>query len=55
MKKTYETPVAERISFSYRDQVVATSGAGYSCIPIWKNVGKYICETTPELHKPSNM
>ena len=26
MKKTYETPVAEKIEFCYEDQVVASSG-----------------------------
>lgn len=26
MKKTYETPTVEKISFRYRDQVVAASG-----------------------------
>lgn len=26
MKKKYESPIAERIKFEYRDQVVATSG-----------------------------
>ena len=26
MKKPYETPVVEKITFSYRDQVVAASG-----------------------------
>lgn len=28
MKKTYVTPVAEKIKFEYRDQVVAASGTG---------------------------
>ena len=26
MKKTYEAPTAEKMEFSYRDQVVAASG-----------------------------
>lgn len=26
MKKTYETPCADKIAFNYRDQVVAESG-----------------------------
>ena len=26
MKKTYEAPMAEKITFNYRDQVVAASG-----------------------------
>ena len=26
MKKSYETPTAEKITFNYRDQVVAASG-----------------------------
>lgn len=33
MKKTYETPEAEKMLFSYRDQVVAASG----CMAIWNN------------------
>lgn len=28
MKKTYETPCADKITFNYRDQVVAASGDG---------------------------
>lgn len=28
MKKQYDMPTAERIAFDYREQVVATSGAG---------------------------
>lgn len=28
MKKFYETPSAEKISFNYREQVVAVSGGG---------------------------
>ena len=30
MKKTYETPSVEKISFNYRDQVVAASGGSRS-------------------------
>ena len=26
MKRTYETPIAEKLAFCYRDQVVAASG-----------------------------
>ena len=36
MKKTYVTPVAERIKFEYRDQVVATSSIG-NCTSQWSN------------------
>ena len=33
MKKTYETPTVEKISFRYRDQVVAASGTLNSGAP----------------------
>ena len=36
MKKTYTTPVAEKIEFSYRNQVVAS---GTSCTQNWVGYG----------------
>lgn len=38
MKKTYETPTAEKIEFRYRDQVVASIG-GTSCTQNWFGFG----------------
>lgn len=35
MKKTYATPVAEKIEFRYRDQVVASGIPGLSCTQDW--------------------
>ncbi|MDO4556414.1 MAG: hypothetical protein Q4B70_14940 [Lachnospiraceae bacterium] len=31
MKKPYEEPVAEKISFCYKEQVTAASTAGHTC------------------------
>lgn len=42
MKKTYETPEAEKMEFCYRDQVVAAS-AGETCQDVWINVGDGSC------------
>ncbi len=39
MKKTYETPVAEKIEFQYEEQVVASNG----CNDVWVNVGETSC------------
>lgn len=39
MKKQYETPVAEKIEFCYRDQVVASG----SCKDVWVNIGVDSC------------
>lgn len=55
MKKNYETPIAELVLFTYRDQIVASSGGAVACVPTWVNTGKLVCETTPELYKNSNM
>lgn len=41
MKKTYETPTAEKMMFSYRDQVVAASQD--KCKDVWVNVGVSSC------------
>lgn len=40
MKKTYETPEAEKMEFCYRDQVVAASA---NCTDKWVNVGDGSC------------
>lgn len=31
MKDTYERPIAEKIAFSYQEQVVAQSGGSHYC------------------------
>ena len=40
MKKTYEAPTAEKMEFSYRDQVVVASN---SCLDRWVNTGDGSC------------
>lgn len=40
VKKTYETPKAEKIMFNYRDQVVAAS---QGCLSAWVNIGAASC------------
>ncbi len=40
MKKTYETPTAQKIEFRYRDQVVAASG-GVICTQQWIGLGDH--------------
>ena len=40
VKKTYETPEAEKIMFNYRDQVVAAS---QNCQSAWVNIGVSSC------------
>lgn len=40
VKKTYETPEAEKIMFNYRDQVVAAS---QTCPSRWVNIGVDSC------------
>lgn len=39
MKKQYESPIAEKVSFCYSDQVVASGG----CISQWIFTGTYSC------------
>lgn len=39
MKKTYETPVAEKVEFQYQEQVVASTG----CVSKWVNEGVFEC------------
>ena len=45
MKKTYETPNAEKISFQYQEQVVASNFGGGSdgCLNVWVNTGNHSC------------
>ena len=42
MKKTYETPEAEKMMFNYRDQVVAAS-TGNNCVDRWIYIGVESC------------
>ena len=42
MKKTYETPNAEKISFQYQEQVVASNAD--KCDSAWVNVGDGSCD-----------
>lgn len=39
-KKTYVTPEADKMMFSYRDQVVAAST---NCVDQWVNIGEEHC------------
>jgi hypothetical protein len=41
MKKTYETPNAEMISFQYQEQVVASNAD--NCFDTWVNIGFASC------------
>lgn len=41
MKKTYVAPVAEKINFEYKDQVVVASG---NCTNQWTNIGDAGCK-----------
>lgn len=41
MKKTYVAPVAEKINFEYKDQVVAASGI---CKDQYINIGNGTCD-----------
>ncbi|MGN0755016.1 MAG: hypothetical protein ACI4ME_11215 [Aristaeellaceae bacterium] len=40
MKEMYEKPMAEKIVFSYKEQVVAASGG---CTSQWTNIGDSTC------------
>lgn len=42
MNRTYEKPEADKISFNYRDQVVAAS-AGDKCVDRWIYIGDNSC------------
>lgn len=53
MKKTYETPVAEKVEFRYQEQVAASAS---NCISAWINVGLNYCESdTPTLWEENNV
>lgn len=41
MKKTYETPVAEKVTFQYQEQVTAS---GQTCTSQWTNIGDDTCK-----------
>lgn len=41
MKKTYETPAAEKIEFQYEDQMLASSVE--NCRDVWVNIGVNSC------------
>lgn len=53
MKKTYETPVAEKVEFRYQEQVAASASAS-SCISAWINAGAGHCEGEPTLWERKN-
>ena len=46
MKKEYTTPVAEKVEFNYREQVVASPGK--ECIGLWNKEGSDGCEGKQE-------
>lgn len=43
MKKTYETPTAEKIAFQYQEQVAASGGASVICGSAWTNSDSIYC------------
>lgn len=52
MKKTYETPIVEKVSFCYSDQVVASGNdysSGDNCVvaQIAQGLGLTICNYLP--------
>ena len=51
VKKTYETPEAEKIMFNYRDQVVAASQI---CHDVWINIGALSCTEGNRHHEHLN-
>lgn len=54
MKKQYESPVAEKVSFCYSDQVVASGGGGSGCVYVWMNQGVGKCEHGNSQLRPTN-
>lgn len=53
MKRAYETPVAEKVSFRYQEQVAASTSS--DCISAWINAGTYHCESDqPTLWEKKN-
>ncbi|MGN0164342.1 MAG: hypothetical protein ACI4EA_12320 [Candidatus Ornithomonoglobus sp.] len=49
MKKTYETPTAEKITFQYQEQVAASS-----CTSQWTNIGDSSCQESEIVRNFSN-
>lgn len=47
MKEMYEKPMAEKIVFSYKEQVVAASGG---CTSKWTNEGMTTCNSFEEVN-----
>ena len=41
MKRNYETPVAEKVTFQYQEQVTAS---GQNCTSQWINIGDSSCQ-----------
>ena len=39
MKKMYETPVAEKVTFQYEEQIVASQGGGTICEVVYQKTG----------------
>ena len=54
MKKTYETPNDEKISFEYQEQVVASNAATEGCISVWINTGVEGCSEDKFMEKIQN-
>lgn len=54
MKRTYETPNAEKISFCYQEQVAASSPSVEPCISVWVNSGDNSCTSGNSYLKPYN-
>ena len=42
MKRNYETPVAEKVTFQYQEQVTAS---GATCTNQWVNIGDTTCNS----------
>lgn len=42
MKRNYETPVAEKVTFQYQEQVTAS---GATCTNQWTNLGEATCDS----------
>lgn len=52
MKKSYETPVAEKVAFRYQEQVAASTS---NCISYWSNIGMFACDDEPIfIERPNN-
>ena len=44
MKKSYESPTAEKVDFQYKDHVVASN----QCLERWTHSGVGICQDNPQ-------